>query len=213
MTRERQRVLDEFESNPITMLAPADHRAGGQIGSYPHTIDNGGGERLTFHALRRDERGERYFEVSNVVAPGAGPPMHVHHFEEESLTVVRGTMGYQRKGGPVQNARAGETVTFGPGDAHRFWNACDDDLICKGVIRWPGSIEYFLTEIFASTKRQGGKRPGVFDAAYLSHRYRTEFEMLEAPKPVRRLMFPLIAAVGSLLGKHRRFAGAPEPVR
>ena len=212
MTRERQAVLDEFETKAITMLKPTDSHTDTRAGAYPHTIDNGGGERLTFHALRRDERGE-YLEVSNVVAPGAGPPVHVHHFEEESLTVVRGTMGYQRKGGPVENARAGETVTFAAGEGHRFWNACDDDLICTGVIRNPGNIVYFLTEIFASTKRHGGKRPGIFDASYLSHRYRTEFEMLEAPKPVRRLVFPLIATVGTLLGKHRRFAGAPDPVR
>ena len=33
----------------------------------------------------------------------------------------------------------------------------------------------------------------MLDAAYLSHRYRTEFEILEVPKPVRRLLFPVIA--------------------
>ena len=57
--------------------------------SYPHTIENGGGEQLTFMAPRRDDRGE-YLDGSNVVAPGAGPPMHVHHLQEESLTVERG---------------------------------------------------------------------------------------------------------------------------
>ncbi len=180
--------------------------------TYPRTIDNGGGERLTFVARRRDERGE-YLEGHNTVAPGAGPPMHVHHRQEESLTVERGTLGYQRKGHPEQTARPGETVTFPPGDAHRYWNAGDDELECGGVIRPPDNAEYFLGEIFASTKRHGGKRPGIFDAAYLSHRYRSEFEMLEAPAPVRRLVFPVIAAVGTLLGLHRRFTGAPEPVR
>ena len=60
-------------------------------------------------------------------------------------------------------------------------------------------------------ERHGGKRPGIFDAAYLSHRYRSEFEILEAPAPVRRFVFPVIAAVGTLLGWHRRFAGAPAP--
>lgn len=70
-----------------------------------------------------------------------------------------------------------------------------------------------LTEIFASNKRHGGKRPGNFDAAYLSRRYRSEFEILEVPAPVRRLVFPVIVAVGKLFGLHRRFAGAPEPVR
>jgi hypothetical protein len=74
-------------------------------------------------------------------------------------------------------------------------------------------VEYFLGEVFASMRRHGGTRPGIFDAAYLSHRYRSEFEMLEAPAPVRRFGFPLIAAAGTLLGWHRRFAGAPEPLR
>lgn len=76
-----------------------------------------------------------------------------------------------------------------------------------------GNVEYFLAEIFASIKRHSGKRPGFFDAAYLSHRYRSEFAILEAPAPARRLVFPVIVAVGKLLGMHRRFAGAPEPVR
>ena len=85
--------------------------------------------------------------------------------------------------------------------------------MCRGIIRPPDNAEYFLGEIFASMKPNGGKRPGIFDAAYLSHRYRSEFEMLEAPAPVRRLVFPVIAAVGTLFGLHRRFAGAPEPKR
>ena len=139
--------------------------------------------------------------------------MHVHDLQEESLTVERGTLGYQRKGHPEQHAGPGETVSFPPGDAHRFWSAGDDELVCTGIIRPPDNVEYFLGEIFASMKRYGGKRPGIFDAAYLSHRYRSEFEILEAPTPVRRLVFPAIVAIGKLLGLHRRFAGAPEPVR
>jgi hypothetical protein len=50
-------------------------------------------------------------------------------------------------------------VTFPPGDAHRFWNAGADELVCAGVIRPPDNVEYFLGEIFASTQRRGGKRP------------------------------------------------------
>jgi quercetin dioxygenase-like cupin family protein len=182
------------------------------VAAYPHTIVNAAGETLTFVARRQDERGE-YLEGHNTVAPGAGPPMHVHHLQEETLTVERGTLAYQRKGQAEQIARPGETVTFPPGDPHRFWNAGDDELVCSGVIRPPGNVEYFLGEIFASVGRHGGKRPGIFDAAYLSHRYRSEFELLVAPAPVRRIVFPAIAAAGRLLGLHRRFAGAPEPVR
>ena len=178
---------------------------------YPHTIDNGGGEQLTFLARGRDERGE-YLEVTNTVRPGAGPPMHVHHLQEESLTVVSGTMVWQRPGGPEQTAGPGETVTFPAGDAHRFWNSGTEDLVCTGTVRPPHNLEYFLGAVFESTARNGGERPGMLDVAYLSHRYRTEFEMLEVPKPVRRIVFPVIAAVAGLLGRRKRYADAPEPV-
>jgi quercetin dioxygenase-like cupin family protein len=180
---------------------------------YPHTIDNGAGERLTF--LRRvagADGGER-FEVENVVAPGAGPPMHVHYLQEEAITVREGRIGYARPGEPEQFAGPGETVVFGPGEAHRFWNAGDVDLRCTGHIAPAHNIDYFLTEIFASTKRSGGARPGLFDTAFLTRRYRSEFAMTEVPAPVQRLLFPIVVAVGRLLGKHRRFHDAPEPVR
>jgi quercetin dioxygenase-like cupin family protein len=182
------------------------------MGEYPHTIDNGGGEQLTFVGIGHDDRGE-YLEVRNTVAPGHGPPMHVHHLQEEGLTVERGTMGYQVLGEEERRAGPGESATFAPGVAHRFWNAGEDELACSGFARPPDNVEYFLTEIYASMRRKGGKRPAAFDAAYLSRRYGNEFEMLAIPRPVQRFLFPLIVAVGRVLGWHRRFAGAPEPVR
>src|SRR5687768_2290643 len=68
--------------------------------SYPHTIENGAGERLTFLRRVQGPTGDRV-EGESVVAPGAGPPMHVHHLQEEALTVQQGRMGYQRLGEPA----------------------------------------------------------------------------------------------------------------
>ena len=181
------------------------------MSDYPKTIDNGAGERLTFLEPRSDERGD-YQEVTNAVAPDAGPPMHVHHLQAESLSVESGTIGWQVQGGPEQTAGAGETVTFGPGDMHRFWNAGNDELVCTGYIRPPDNLEYFLTQIFESMREGGGKRPRLFDVAYLLTRYRTEFGMAVPPRPVQRVLFPIVVAVGRLFGRHRRFAGAPEPI-
>jgi quercetin dioxygenase-like cupin family protein len=178
------------------------------MNDYPKTIDNGAGERLTFLEPGSADRQE----LRNSVAPGAGPPMHVHHLQAESLTVESGTIAWQLQGGPEQTAGAGETVTFAPGEMHRFWNAGDDELVCTGYVSPPDNLEYFLTQIFASTRANGGKRPGMFDAAYLLTRYRTEFGMAVPPPPVQRVLFPIVVAVGRLFGAHRRFAGAPEPI-
>jgi len=88
-------------------------------------IDNGGGELVTFLGVRTDSDGRELLEVENQVQPGSGPPMHVHHLQEESLTVQEGRIGYRVPGGPERFAGPGETVTFAPGQMHRFWNAGD----------------------------------------------------------------------------------------
>lgn len=181
------------------------------MSDYPYTIDNGAGERLTFLGRGSDERGE-FLEARNSVSPGSGPPMHVHRLQEEGLTVESGTMGWQRLGEEEHLARSGETVTFAPGEVHRFWNAGDDELICGGYIRPPDNLEYFLTQVYASTRANGGRRPRLFDSAYLLTRYRSEFGIADIPGPVQRFVFPVVVAVGGLLGLRRRFAGAPEPV-
>ena len=180
--------------------------------TYPHTIENGAGERLTFLRRGPGPRGDR-LEVENDVAPGAGPPMHVHHHQVEALTIVEGRLAYERPGQPARYAGPGEEVVFAAGDAHRFWNAGDGPLRCRGYVEPADSIEYFLGEIFASARRRGSTRPDPFDAAFLAHRYRAEFTMVEIPAAVRTFVLPLQVAVGTLLGRYRRYAGAPAPVR
>lgn len=75
---------------------------------YPHSIENGAGERITFARRFPGRTGER-LEGDNVVAPGAGAPMHVHCFCEETFTVLEGRIGYQRGGGPEQFGGPGDT--------------------------------------------------------------------------------------------------------
>jgi quercetin dioxygenase-like cupin family protein len=174
----------------------------------PRTIDNGAGERLTF--LRRV--GDR-LEVENVVSPGSGPPMHAHHLQEEAVTVEQGRMGYQRPGEPAQFAAPGETVVFKPAEFHKFWNAGEDELRGSGYVEPADNLEYFLTALYESQRRSGGRRPDPFDAAFLVRRYRSEFGMAEIPAPVQRLLFPVVVAVGRLLGRYEKYADAPEPVR
>ena len=177
----------------------------------PRTIENGGGERVTFLGVHEDERGP-YVHARIVARPGAGPPMHVHHLQDEGLTVERGTVGYQCAGGPARTAGPGETVVFPAGEVHRFWNAGTEDLECDGWVGPPLNFEWFLTQVFASTKANGGTKPRLYDGAFLLTRYRTEFDLTEIPKPVQRLVFPVVVRLGRLLGWDRRFAGAPEPV-
>ncbi len=181
--------------------------------AYPHTIDNGaGGERLTFLGRVPGARGER-LEVENAVEPGAGPPMHVHPHQEEALTVLEGRIGYRRPGEPERFAGPGQTATFRAGEAHRFWNAGEGVLRCRGYVEPAGNFEYFLGAIFESQKRNGGSRPDIFDAAFLVWRYRSEYRLVGIPRPVQRVVFPILVAIGALLGRYGKYADAPEPLR
>lgn len=179
---------------------------------YPHTIENGHGEQLIFKGII-ERNGINYLQVENNVRPKAGPPMHVHYRQVEQLTVIEGTMAIQVLGEEPKYISKGETATFEAGVMHKFWNAGDNTLTCRGEI-WPvDNIEYFLTEIFESAKNNKHGRPAGFDAAYLLNRYRSEFDMADIPTFVKKMIFPAIIFFGKLSGKHKKFANAPEPVR
>jgi uncharacterized cupin superfamily protein len=179
--------------------------------SYPHTIDNGAGERITFVRRIPGKRGDR-LEIENVVGQGNGPPMHIHHFQDEALTVVGGRIGYQRAGEEPTYGGPGDTALFVAGEAHKFWNAGEGELRCTGYIEPADNIEFFLGALYDSTGRNGG-RPDLFEVAWLIRRYRSEFTMVELPPAVQRVVFPLVVLVGQLRGKYSRYANAPEPIR
>jgi quercetin dioxygenase-like cupin family protein len=180
--------------------------------NYPHTIENGGGEQITFVRRVKDDAGE-YLEVENLIKPGSGPPMHVHFKQDESLTVVKGKIGVQVMGGKEEFYGEGDTVTFHAGQAHRFWNAGTEPMICKGWVKPAHNIEYFLTNIYESIKQNGGKQPNQFDGAYLMTKYKREFDMFTIPSFVKKVIFPITVLIGKLTGKYDKFKDAPEAVR
>ncbi len=180
--------------------------------NFPHTIENGAGEQLTFVKFVKDNTGD-YLEVENIVQPNSGPPMHIHFKQEESLTVLKGKMGIQQLGGKEIICGEGQTKTFKAGEAHRFWNAGTEPLLCRGYVKPAHNIVYFLTEIYKSTKANGGKAPGYFESAYLLTKYKSEFDLCEIPSFVKKVIFPITIFLGKLSGKHKKFNDAPKPIK
>lgn len=173
---------------------------------------NTGSERLRLLRAIGEGPGAR-LEGEAIVQPGGGPPLHVHRFQDEGFEVVEGRVGYQLKGGEPQYAGPGEHVTFPAGVAHRFWNAGDDVLRANAWVSPAGNFAWFISHLHDSIRRNGGEKPDFFEAAFLLHRYRSEYDMLAVPEPMKRFGFPLVVALGRLLGKYRRYADAPEPLR
>jgi quercetin dioxygenase-like cupin family protein len=175
---------------------------------YPVTIDNGHGEELTFVGIEIKD-GVEYMIVDNIVTPNSGPPMHVHHKQHEELTIVEGVMGTQVLGEAPQYHKAGATLLFEAGVAHKFWNAGDTLLKCTGRV-WPvNNLEYFLTEIYKSTKASKNHRPSLMDTAFLLRRYKSEFDMMEIPPFVKKALLPVAYFIGNLTGAFKKFKDAP----
>jgi len=177
----------------------------------PHTIQNKA-EKITFLGLVKEKDGDKLL-VENTVRPGGGPPMHNHFLQEESLTVVKGRIGYQVLGQAPQFAEVGETIVFAPGVAHKFWNAGMDDLQSTGHIKPANTIVFFLSSIYAAQRKSGSDKPEIFDAAYLLTRYSSEYDMNEIPWPVKKILMPVIYTIGKLLGKYKHFKDAPRPTK
>jgi hypothetical protein len=180
------------------------------VARYPYTIDNGLGEQLTFLGITHGPDGDRA-EADGIAQPGAGPPMHVHHLQEEAARVVTGRLGYQVLGEEAKFADVGETVVWPAGTPHKWWNAGTTELRMTGWCKPPDNVEFFLSALFASAKQNGG-RPALFDAAFLMVRYRSEYAMLELPAFVRLVAMPIVYVVGRVLGKYGKYSDAPAPV-
>lgn len=173
----------------------------------PHLIESKFGETLTF--LRME--GQRAIG-ENFVQPNAGPPMHVHFKQDEGMTVISGKIGYQIQGQAPQYAGPGETVLFKRGEVHRFWNAGDEVLHCAAWVEPVDNFIFFITNVFDAINRGKDHKPEIFDGAYLTWRYRSEFALTEIPGFVRNVVMPVIYFTGSLLGKYEKFKNAPQPV-
>jgi quercetin dioxygenase-like cupin family protein len=176
----------------------------------PTTIENITGEKLTFLRIIMKD-GVEYLETVSEVQPNAGPPMHIHCKQDESLTVLSGKIGYQDSKGEKKYGGPGETVLFKAGVPHKFWNAGNETLHLSGYVSPANNMIYFLSQVYRSMNENGG-RPGMYDTAYLLRRYKSEFRMVEIPAFVQKVMFPVVLFLGNVRGKKKKFAGAPAPL-
>ncbi|MEO8619708.1 MAG: cupin domain-containing protein [bacterium] len=178
------------------------------IGTYPRTIESGSGQRMTFLGLGPDGA----MEVESDILPGAGPQLHSHPHQRESVMVIEGEIACAGAHGPERRATVGESVAFEPGVPHRFWNPGSNTLRIRGRIHPPMRFEWFMTLLYASMSANGG-RPGLFDVAYLARHFADEGTMDGLPALVRRVVLPAAYVIGSATGRYAQFDNVPPSAR
>lgn len=179
--------------------------------SLPLTIDNGHGEVITFKEILKEEDGDRLL-LEGRVQPNCGPVMHVHFKQDEHFKVIQGTMAYQIPGQEAGHLKPGESVTFSRNQPHKFWNAGDEELVIDCWIKPVNNVVFYLSTLYEATKGQKTPQPEPFDGAYLIKRYASEYDIVQMPGFVKKVIIPITYFFGRLLGKYNKFKDAPRPM-
>jgi quercetin dioxygenase-like cupin family protein len=126
------------------------------------TIQGPAGGPLTFK-VRGEQTGGALTALENVIAPGDGPPLHVHANEDEAWYVLEGELHF-RLGEETAAAPAGTFVFVPRGTPHNFQNAGDAPARIL-VLFTPAGMERFFDRFAAMPA--GTAPPEAFRSAGL----------------------------------------------
>lgn len=160
------------------------------------------GEKIVFRQTGADTDG-RLLRFDMFVEPGGFVAAeHIHPSQTEHFTVKEGELRL-RKQSEEQTYQAGEEATIPPGTPHVWWNSGDEELHVTVEIRPADRFDAFLTSLFALA--QDGKTddqgmPNPLQLAVMMQEYDDVIYPSSPPRPVQKLLFGILAPIGSCLG-------------
>ena len=89
------------------------------------------------------------------------------------------------------------------GVPHRWWNEGDEPLAFEGVTYPIAGLDAYLQAIFEIVNAGPPGRPSVFYMAHLAQRHRRTQVVLFMPPLLQRILFPVVVAIGTVLGRYR----------
>lgn len=172
--------------------------------------------------IRREKRnGEVVFELRGTLPPHReGPPLHIHHFEDEDGLITAGTLSALVDGQNV-TAGPGQTVRLPRGVPHRWWNAGDEPLAFEGRTRPAVDLDRYLQAVFEVMNAGAPNRPPLFYLAHVALRHRRTQTVLVLPALIQTVLFRVLVMLGTVAGRYRgtqwpgcpsRCTGAPDLV-
>lgn len=152
---------------------------------------------------RRSLAGEIVLQLRGTLPPHReGPPMHLHYVEDEEGCVNAGRLSIE-VGGRRMHAGPGEIVRFPRGVPHRWWSDADELLEFEGQTRPVEDLDRYLQAVFEVMNAGASSRPPLFYLAHVALRHRRTQDVLLMPRAVQRMLFRVVVAVGTLLGRYR----------
>jgi mannose-6-phosphate isomerase-like protein (cupin superfamily) len=159
------------------------------------------GERL---ALKRVvQEGAVCLELKGSLPPHRqGPPMHIHFVEDEVLHIKSGTLSAVIDGRPL-TVGPGASASIPRGAVHRWWNAGDEPLVLEGYARPVVDVDRYFQAVLEVMNAGPEGRPPLFYMAHVALRHRHTQAALLMPRPIQTLLFQVLVAVGTVLGRYR----------
>jgi len=159
------------------------------------------GERLVLTRVAKGD--EIWLTLDGVLPPHReGPPLHTHFGEDEEGRVTRGRLSAVVDGRRL-TAGPGESVLLPRGSAHRWWNDGDEVLEFSGHARPVVDLDRYLQAAFEVLNASPEGRPSPFYMAHLALRHRHTQAVLLMPRPLQAMLFRMIVALGTVLGRYR----------
>lgn len=159
------------------------------------------GERLALRQVQRD--GEVWLELKGTLPPHReGPPLHIHFAQEENGHVRSGTLSAVLNGDRL-TVGPGESAVFPRGSAHRWWNEGSEPLEFEGYARPAADLDRYLQAVFEVLNAGPDGRPPLFYMAHAALRHRHTQAVLIMPRPLQAVLFRVVVAIGTVLGRYR----------
>ena len=160
------------------------------------------GERMTFLQTSAETDGE-FVRIELHAEPHAFvAAAHVHPAQVETFEVVSGTLGAKVAGKKIE-AQAGDVFVVEAGQAHKWWNAGDGELVFRCELRPALRFESLIETMFAlaaagKTNQKG--MPNPFRLAVIAKAHFDTVRLPFPPAPLQRAALASGAPLGRLLG-------------
>lgn len=128
--------------------------------------------------------------------------MHIHQLEDEEGAVTAGTLSVE-VGGRRIDATPGQAVQLPRGVPHRWWNQGNEPLAFEGSARPVVDLDRYLQALFEVVNAGPPNRPPLFYLAHVALRHRQAQTVLLMPRLAQAIFFPVVVALGTLLGRYR----------
>jgi quercetin dioxygenase-like cupin family protein len=173
------------------------------------------GESMTFVTTSRETGGE-YVEIELRADPDAFvAAAHVHPAQTETFKVESGMLAVEVDG-KSHTATAGETLVVEPGQAHKWWNSGDSELVFRCEIRPALQFEQLIETMFSlaadgKTNKKG--MPNPFRLAVIAKAHLDTVVLPFPPVWAQKAALAVGAPLGRMLGYTPTYTPAPAPLR